>query len=35
MTPIKDIEEIRYAKMPERIASPILLPKDITGEEVL
>ncbi len=31
---IKDIEHIRYAKMPEKIAAPICLPSDITKEDV-
>jgi len=31
---IKDIEHIRYAKMPEKITAPICLPRDVTKDDV-
>jgi hypothetical protein len=33
-TIVKGIEHIRYAKMPEKITFPILLPEDITKDDI-
>lgn len=33
-TTVRGIEHIRYAKMPEKITFPILLPEDLTKEDI-
>ncbi len=33
-TTIRDMPEIRYAKMPEKITIPVMLPKDLTKDDV-
>lgn len=33
-TTVRGIEHIRYAKMPEKITFPVLLPENITKDEV-